>query len=137
MRGKASQLPLIVSHNRLSNRVTGGNYAKYYFMGTPAFSVPILEGLLQAGYKILAVITQPDRKVGRKQVLQQTPVKEAAVKHNLLVLQPEKLSGSPELDQAIALAPDLIVTAAYGQFLPTRFWKRPNCGHQCPRFLAA
>ncbi|MCG4281001.1 methionyl-tRNA formyltransferase, partial [Lacticaseibacillus saniviri] len=53
--------------------------------------------------------------------LQQTPVKEAAVKHNLLVLQPEKLSGSPELDQAIALAPDLIVTAAYGQFLPTRF----------------
>lgn len=50
-----------------------------------------------------------------------TPVKEAALKHNLLVLQPEKISGSPEMEKVIDLAPDLIVTATFGQFLPENF----------------
>ncbi|ASN62342.1 methionyl-tRNA formyltransferase [Latilactobacillus curvatus] len=90
------------------------------FMGTPQFSVPILEALVAHDYQVLAVVTQPDRKVGRKQVLQQTPVKEAAVRLNLPVFQPEKLSGSQELADVMALQPDLIVTAAYGQFLPTK-----------------
>lgn len=90
------------------------------FMGTPQFSVPILEALVAHDYQILAVVTQPDRKVGRKQVLQQTPVKEAAVRLDLPVFQPEKLSGSQELADVMALQPDLIVTAAYGQFLPTK-----------------
>ena len=90
------------------------------FMGTPQFSVPILEALVAHNYQVLAVVTQPDRKVGRKQVLQQTPVKEAAVRLNLTVFQPEKLSGSQELADVMALQPDLIVTAAYGQFLPTK-----------------
>lgn len=89
-------------------------------MGTPQFSVPILEALVAHDYQVLAVVTQPDRKVGRKQVLQQTPVKEAAVRLNLTVFQPEKLSGSQELADVMALQPDLIVTAAYGQFLPTK-----------------
>ncbi|BCX30054.1 methionyl-tRNA formyltransferase [Latilactobacillus curvatus] len=90
------------------------------FMGTPQFSVPILEALVAHDYQVLAVVTQPDRKVGRKQVLQQTPVKEASVRLNLTVFQPEKLSGSQELADVMALQPDLIVTAAYGQFLPTK-----------------
>ncbi|QWF35168.1 methionyl-tRNA formyltransferase [Latilactobacillus curvatus] len=90
------------------------------FMGTPQFSVPILQALVAHDYQVLAVVTQPDRKVGRKQVLQQTPVKEAAVRLNLTVFQPEKLSGSQELADVMALQPDLIVTAAYGQFLPTK-----------------
>lgn len=90
------------------------------FMGTPQFAVPILQAVA-ASYDVLAVITQPDRKVGRKQQVAQSPVKQAALALHLPVLQPEKLSGSPELDQAIALAPDLIITAAYGQFLPTKF----------------
>lgn len=89
-------------------------------MGTPQFSVPILEALVAHDYQVLAVVTQPDRKVGRKQVLQQTPVKEAAVRLDLPVFQPEKLSGSQELADVMALQPDLIVTAAYGQFLPTK-----------------
>lgn len=93
------------------------------FMGTPDFAVTVLDGLVDAGYDVQLVITQPDRRVGRKQVLQQTPVKQAALRHNLHVLQPEKLSGSPELDEAISLHADLIVTAAYGQFLPTKFLK--------------
>ena len=90
------------------------------FLGTPQFSVPILEAPVAHDYQVLAVVTQPDRKVGRKQVLQQTPVKEAAVRLNLTVFQPEKLSGSQELADVMALQPDLIVTAAYGQFLPTK-----------------
>ena len=54
---------------------------KLVFMGTPAFSVPILEGLLAEGYEVVAVVTQPDRPVGRKKIITPSPVKEAAVKH--------------------------------------------------------
>lgn len=89
-------------------------------MGTPAFSVPILEGLLEEGYEVVAVVTQPDRPVGRKKIITPTPVKEAAVKHGLLVLQPEKISGSEEMEKIIALQPDVIITAAFGQFLPEK-----------------
>ncbi|WP_225047525.1 methionyl-tRNA formyltransferase [Lacticaseibacillus kribbianus] len=92
------------------------------FLGTPEFAVPILTALA-ADYQVVAVFTQPDRRVGRKQVLHESPVKAKAKALGLTVLQPEKLGGSPELEQAIALSPDLIVTAAYGQFLPTRFLK--------------
>ncbi|WP_125704435.1 methionyl-tRNA formyltransferase [Lacticaseibacillus daqingensis] len=90
------------------------------FLGTPEFAVPILDALA-AQYQVLAVFTQPDRKVGRKQVVHPSPVKQAATRLGLPVLQPEKLSGSPELAQAVAMAPDLIITAAYGQFLPNSF----------------
>ncbi|MDA9471241.1 methionyl-tRNA formyltransferase [Enterococcus sp. 5H] len=101
---------------------------KIIFMGTPAFSVPILEGLIENNYEILAVVTQPDRPVGRKKVITPTPVKEAAVKHDLLVLQPEKISGSPEMEKIIELKPDLIVTAAFGQFLPEKILQAPKLG---------
>lgn len=101
---------------------------KIVFMGTPAFSVPVLEGLLEEGYEVQAVVTQPDRPVGRKRVLTPPPVKEAAVKHGLLVLQPEKISGSKEMDTVIGLQPDLIVTAAFGQFLPERLLQVPSIG---------
>ena len=98
------------------------------FMGTPAFSVPILEGLIKSGYEIAAVVTQPDRPVGRKKIITPTPVKEAALKHDLLVLQPEKISGSPELQTMIELKPDVIVTAAFGQFLPEKLLQVPTHG---------
>lgn len=101
---------------------------KIVFMGTPAFSVPILEGLLAADYEILAVVTQPDRPVGRKKIITPTPVKAAAVTHDLLVLQPEKISGSAELEKIIDLQPDLIVTAAFGQFLPEKLLQAPRLG---------
>lgn len=98
------------------------------FMGTPAFSVPILEGLIEAGYHIQAVVTQPDRPVGRKKVLTPPPVKEAAAKHGLKILQPEKISGSAEMEEIIRLAPDVIVTAAFGQFLPEKILQAPKSG---------
>lgn len=97
-------------------------------MGTPAFSVPILEGLLEEGYEVVAVVTQPDRPVGRKKIITPTPVKEAAVKHGLLVLQSEKISGSEEMEKIIALQPDVIITAAFGQFLPEKLLQAPVHG---------
>ncbi|MGF2383905.1 methionyl-tRNA formyltransferase [Lentilactobacillus otakiensis] len=90
------------------------------FMGTPQFAVPILQGLIDKQYDILCVVTQPDRPVGRKHKISQSPVKQAAVKNNIPVFQPEKLSGSPEMQRVIDFHPDLIVTAAYGQFLPSK-----------------
>lgn len=91
------------------------------FMGTPQFAVPILEKLIQdPSYDVLAVLTQPDRPQGRKHILKPSPVKELALKHDIEVLQPAKLSGSDEMARVIDLQPDLMITAAYGQFLPTK-----------------
>lgn len=90
------------------------------FMGTPQFSATVLQGLLEnPAYDILAVVTQPDRAVGRKKDITMTPVKKLALAHQLPVFQPEKLSGSQELADIMALGADGIVTAAFGQFLPT------------------
>lgn len=101
---------------------------KIIFMGTPSFSVPILKGLIAEGYDVLRVVTQPDRPVGRKKVLTPPPVKEAALEHGIKVLQPEKISGSPEMEEIIGLNPDLIITAAFGQFLPETLLKAPKLG---------
>jgi len=101
---------------------------KIIFMGTPAFSAPILEGLIEKGYDVIRVVTQPDRPVGRKRVLTPPPVKETAMKYNIKVLQPEKISGSEEMKEIIELKPDLIVTAAFGQFLPEKLLSSPKFG---------
>lgn len=91
------------------------------FMGTPEFAVPILQSLIDnPEYDIQAVLTQPDHHIGRKRTLHQSPVKELAEQYNIEVLQPAKLSKSPEMEKIINLQPDLMITAAYGQFLPTK-----------------
>jgi methionyl-tRNA formyltransferase len=97
-------------------------------MGTPEFSVPILTMLHDEGYSILAVVTQPDRPVGRKKVLTPTPVKKEALRLGLPVLQPEKLKGSKQLDEILSLQPDIIVTAAFGQILPKELLDAPEFG---------
>lgn len=101
---------------------------KIVFMGTPAFSAPILGMLHEEGYEILAVVTQPDRPVGRKKVLTPPPVKEEALALGLPIIQPEKLRGSEELQQILALNPDLVVTAAFGQILPKELLDAPRLG---------
>lgn len=94
---------------------------KLIFMGTPDFSAAVLNGLLDdSNYDVLAVVTQPDRAVGRKKEIKMTPVKEVALAHNLPVYQPEKISGSEEMAELMTLGADGIVTAAFGQFLPTK-----------------
>lgn len=90
-------------------------------MGTPQFAVPILQSLIQnPDYNVEAVVTQPDRRTGRKHNLTMSPVKKVAVENEIAVFQPEKISGSEEMAQLIALHADLIVTAAFGQFLPMK-----------------
>lgn len=97
------------------------------FMGTPNFSATVLKGLLESKqYEILAVVTQPDRAVGRKKEIRMTPVKELALDYGLPIYQPEKLSKSAELDSLMNLNADGIVTAAFGQFLPSKLLDSVN-----------
>ncbi|NMH71235.1 methionyl-tRNA formyltransferase [Bacillus sp. RO3] len=101
---------------------------KVIFMGTPDFSVPVLEALLDEHYDVIGVVTQPDRPVGRKRVLTPPPVKVAAQKHGIPVYQPEKIKHEDELNKVLALEPDLIVTAAFGQILPNALLEAPQHG---------
>lgn len=95
------------------------------FMGTPKFAVPILEGLID-NYLVVGVVSQPDKKVGRKQVLVETPIKEVALQHNIKVFQPVKIRD--DYEDILALNPDLIVTCAYGQILPKSILDFPRLG---------
>jgi len=97
------------------------------FMGTPDFAVPTLWSLCGA-HRVIAVFTQPDRPAGRKQELQPSPVKQAALVHHVPVYQPEKLRKSEEAKILAALQPDLIVVAAYGQILPQSVLDIPKYG---------
>ncbi|MGR3763810.1 methionyl-tRNA formyltransferase [Rossellomorea sp. NS-SX7] len=101
---------------------------KIVFMGTPDFSVPVLQSLLNAEYEVIAVVTQPDRPVGRKRVMTPPPVKAEAMKHGIPVYQPEKIRNQEDLDEILALNPDLIVTAAFGQILPNELLEAPKHG---------
>lgn len=95
-------------------------------MGTPDFSVPILQELVASEYEVVLVVTQPDRPKGRKRKLTPSPVKEEALKHDIPVFQPEKLR--VDYEEIIAYKPDLIITAAYGQLLPNELLEAPGYG---------
>ena len=101
--------------------------SKIIFMGTPDFSTKVLEMLI-AEHEVIAVVTQPDRPVGRKKVMTPPPVKRVATKHQIPVYQPEKLKDSQELDVLLSLESDLIVTAAFGQLLPESLLNAPKLG---------
>ncbi|MGE7767662.1 methionyl-tRNA formyltransferase [Peribacillus sp. NPDC096540] len=101
---------------------------KIIFMGTPDFSVPVLKRIIDEGYEVIAVVTQPDRPVGRKKVLTPPPVKVEAEKQGIPVYQPEKIRENEELEKIIALKPDLVVTAAFGQILPNELLEAPKYG---------
>lgn len=98
------------------------------FMGTPAFAVPSLRMLLENGYNVVAVVTQPDRPQGRKRVLTPTPVKEVALEYGLPVLQPQRMRNPEAVAELSTYQPDLIVTAAYGQILPKGVLDLPSRG---------
>lgn len=98
---------------------------KVVFMGTPEFSVPVLEGLIEH-YDVVGVVSQPDKPVGRKQELMATPTKKVALEHNIPVFQPVKVR--KEYDEILALNPDVIVTCAYGQIIPKEILDYPKYG---------
>lgn len=99
---------------------------KIIFMGTASFSKRVLEKLLENDYNIIAVITQPDRYVGRKKILTMPEVKEVALTHDIPVYQPPKIK--VEYQEIIDLQADLIITAAYGQLIPGELLDAPKLG---------
>ena len=103
------------------------------FMGTPDFAVPTLRALLEnPAYHLVGVVTQPDRQAGRGggggRRVQMSPVKEAALAAGVPILQPERLRRPEALAQLAALAPDLIIVAAYGQILRPEVLALPRFG---------
>ena len=94
------------------------------FMGTPNFAANVLRGLLSNNYNIVGVVTQVDKKVGRKQILTPSPVKEVALKHNLRVFTP--ICIKDDYQNIIDLDPELIITCAYGQFIPNELIEYPK-----------
>jgi methionyl-tRNA formyltransferase len=89
---------------------------KIVFMGTPEFSLNVLQALIDSEHQVVGVVTQPDRPVGRKQVLTPPPVKQLAQKYGIPVFQPEKIK--TDFEPVILWNPDLIVTCAFGQIIP-------------------
>lgn len=98
---------------------------KIVFMGTPDFAVPVLEGLIK-NYEVVLVVSQPDKKVGRKQILTPTPVKQKAMEYNIEVFQPDNIK--QDYQKIIDSNPDIIVTCAYGQIIPKVLLDYPEYG---------
>jgi methionyl-tRNA formyltransferase len=97
------------------------------FMGTPQFSVPSLRAMIESGHEIVGVFTQPDRPKGRGGKVQTSPVKEIALAHHIPVFQPKKIRADG-LEDLRSLAPDLCVTAAFGQILSQAVLDVPRIG---------
>lgn len=98
------------------------------FMGTPDFSVPTLETLIQSKHEVVGVVTQPDKPKGRGKQLQSTPVKEKALEYDIPVFQPVKVRQEGFIDEMHMLKPDLAVVIAFGQILPKDFLEMPKYG---------
>lgn len=94
-------------------------------MGTPDFAVPILETLIQ-NTNVILVVSQPDKKVGRKQILTKTPIHEVADKYGISVFQPEKIKN--DYERILEVKPDIIITCAYGQIIPKVLLDLPRLG---------
>ena len=98
---------------------------KIVFMGTPEFSVPVLQGLID-NYKVRAIVTQPDQPVGRHGEIRPTPIKKVGIENTILVLQPDRIKDN--VSMITSLEPDLIITCAYGQILPKELLDYPRLG---------
>lgn len=102
---------------------------KLVFCGTPQFAGPTLEALLATDHQIALVVSQPDRPVGREQVLKPTPVKQTALAAGLPVTQPEKIRNNTEFrTQLESIAPDAIIVVAYGRIIPPWMLRLPRLG---------
>ena len=100
---------------------------KIVFMGTPDFAVTVLDAIVQAGYDVAAVVTVPDRQMGRGMKVNYSPVKNYALEHNLPLLQPEKLRDPGFIDSLRAIGADLFVVVAF-RMLPQVVWSMPPMG---------
>jgi len=98
------------------------------FMGTSEFAVPTLEYLAASAHELVAVYTQPDKQSGRGRALTQPPVKKVALRHDLLIRQPESVKETNTVDSLAQLYPDAIVVAAFGKILPDKVLSMPDFG---------
>ena len=98
------------------------------FMGTPDFSVPTLEKIIEAGHEVIGVVTQPDKAKGRGKKVLFPPVKETALAHNLSVYQPKRARDPEFIEEMKALNPDVMVVVAFGQILPKAILDIPKYG---------
>jgi len=98
------------------------------FFGTPQFAIPSLKALIASDNKVLAVVTQVDRRRSRSGHLSPPPVKELAISENIRVLQPEKIKDPVFISELFQLKPDIIVVVAYGKILPPQILKLPHFG---------
>lgn len=98
---------------------------KILFMGTPDFAVPVLQGLIEH-YSVIGVVTQPDKKIGRHQELSFSPIKKVAMDASIPVFQPRNIR--EEYQELIDLNPDIIITCAYGQIIPSVILDVPRLG---------
>lgn len=107
----------------------GDERLRLVFCGTPEFAVPTLKALIEAGHDVALIVSQPDRPVGRKQVMTAPPVKLLALEHAIPVVQPEKIKNNAEFrGQLEAIAPDAIVVVAYGRIIPRWMLNLPRLG---------
>jgi methionyl-tRNA formyltransferase len=102
--------------------------SKIIFAGTPDFAAASLQALLENGYNVCAIYTQPDRPAGRGQQLQISPVKSMALQHNIPVFQPQTLKNPEAQAQLADLQADLMIVAAYGLLLPKAVLDAPKQG---------
>ena len=98
------------------------------FAGTPDFSVPVLQAVLDSGHPVVGVYSQPDRPAGRGRKLRPGPVKQLALQHQLPVFQPASLKDAQEQQRLAGLEPDLMVVVAYGLLLPQAVLDIPRLG---------
>lgn len=98
------------------------------FMGTPDYAVPVLAEAVKAGHEVVGVYTQPDKPVGRKQILTMPPVKEYALQQGLTVYQPRRVKRKQAVEELASLQPELILVAAYGQILSQEILDLPRLG---------
>ncbi len=97
------------------------------FMGTPDFSVPVLKGIIDSSeYEIVGVVSQPDKKVGRHQILTPSPISKVAIDNNIKLLRIEKIRTNYK--EVLDLRPDIIITCAYGQIIPKEILDYPKYG---------
>lgn len=102
---------------------------KILFWGTPDYSIPTLDALVEAGHSLVGVVTQPDRRRGRGKQLQASPVKQRAIELDLTVITPERIRKQVELQAELAsLDPDISVVVAFGQILPRAVLTQPPLG---------
>ncbi len=101
---------------------------KIIFAGTPDFAVPALAALIEAGYDVKLVLTQPDRPSGRGMKLKASPVKELATQHQIEVFQPETLKDVDVQSHIADVSADVMIVAAYGLIIPTNVLEMPRFG---------